>query len=992
MGARAHKNAVIRCVTLLALFLAGLVSAPAAHAVSLPAVPGSLLTGPSDDSAQEVTRSYLRDAASFGRVRPDLADLRLVARDVDPDGITHLRFNQVLGGVESFDRGVEAHVNGAGRLISISSSVVPGAELGTVHPRLDAREGLAEARSAVRGDESVGRPRLRWTMDDGRPVLAWQSFVEGRGGSYFDVLVTADTGELLSKRGLDAELGETRYFTRDPDHTPAPATVTMPLSWFNDSAGGTRLWGNNARTYADPGNENPDPGNEEGGTRVQIPSSNGSPSSPDWLYTPSHDFPGASPCPVSGCTWNSADPGTQTVNQFQAGSNLHVLVNRFHDHLAGSPIGFDEASGNFQMVNASGNGIGGDYLRAELNDGSGLNNARMMTPPEGTPPRMQMYLFSQSNTNGSDAAEVVYHEYTHGLSNRLVVDAGGSTNLTTNQASMMGEGWSDFYAQDLLVSEGTTPDTPNPGELTVGSYLNGSAAGVRAKPIDCPVDDSGVPGCDGTRGAPVAGGFTYGDLAGTNNTTPHNGGEIWSETLWDIREALGRQTALRLVTGGMRLIPGPPSMLDGRDAILQQAVAMRTAPGSPDDFFPALWQIFADRGLGAGASTPDANSTTPTESFSLPTGLQAGTTIVSDPRPGGDGDGRIEAGERFRVDQEVKAAGLDPVSGVSGTMSSGDPAVIIEDGSASWPSVPYGGSAFNSDELAGRLPAGVCSVTSPVTIDVSSPAGGTAKTVFLDPRPGSAQEIPLNDATAGPPGVPGVTTAGYKAFADGPITDVDVRIDDLRHTYLEDLQISVVHQGVSVPLLDAFGGDGQNVFDAIFDDEAAGLPLSTPVTGRVKPAGSLSAFDGLPAAGLWQLRIVDSTANDTGVLRKWGINSPQTGCDQGAPPPDDPVLDTTAPVIGKVKVSLKRVKRSKRKKATFRFSVNEPAKVELKLTRTVKGIRKGRRRTSRRVHTAGKVTMKLGRPLVKGHYRVAFKATDSASNRSKPRVVRFRLK
>ena len=55
----------------------------------------------------------------------------------------------------------------------------------------------------------------------------------------------------------------------------------------------------------------------------------------------------------------------------------------------------------------------------------------MITPPEldanGDPepcraPQMQMYLFGgpRHDVNGGDDAEIVYHEYTHGLSNRLV--------------------------------------------------------------------------------------------------------------------------------------------------------------------------------------------------------------------------------------------------------------------------------------------------------------------------------------------------------------------------------------------------------------------------------------------------------------------------------------------------------------------------------------------------------------------------------------------
>ena len=43
------------------------------------------------------------------------------------------------------------------------------------------------------------------------------------------------------------------------------------------------------------------------------------------------------------------------------------------------------------------------------------------------------------------------HEYTHGLSQRLV---GGGTGLYEPQSQGMGEGWSDFYAITLLSQPG----------------------------------------------------------------------------------------------------------------------------------------------------------------------------------------------------------------------------------------------------------------------------------------------------------------------------------------------------------------------------------------------------------------------------------------------------------------------------------------------------------------------------------------------------------
>ncbi len=73
------------------------------------------------------------------------------------------------------------------------------------------------------------------------------------------------------------------------------------------------------------------------------------------------------------------------------------------------------------------------------NSGNGLpdknhfDNANMSTPPDGKSPTMQMYLFRAApgtpllpSANGGDDAEVVYHEYTHGLSGRLVLYPDGT--------------------------------------------------------------------------------------------------------------------------------------------------------------------------------------------------------------------------------------------------------------------------------------------------------------------------------------------------------------------------------------------------------------------------------------------------------------------------------------------------------------------------------------------------------------------------------------
>jgi PKD repeat protein len=79
-------------------------------------------------------------------------------------------------------------------------------------------------------------------------------------------------------------------------------------------------------------------------------------------------------------------------------TNLFYMNNMMHD--VWYRYGFDEASGNFQQNNYGNGGQSGDYVRAETQDGSGVNNANFATPPDGLRPRMQMYVWPFSSSTG----------------------------------------------------------------------------------------------------------------------------------------------------------------------------------------------------------------------------------------------------------------------------------------------------------------------------------------------------------------------------------------------------------------------------------------------------------------------------------------------------------------------------------------------------------------------------------------------------------------
>jgi hypothetical protein len=152
-----------------------------------------------------------------------------------------------------------------------------------------------------------------------------------------------------------------RELLTDP-HDPEAS----PYGWHDTDAqeGGEYeiTQGNNAHAYLDSENNNSSAGDEpQGGAELIF------------------DFPFD----------QSSEPDTYKE---AAITQLFYSVNFIHDFTF--HYGFDEAGGNFQHRNYSGEGQGSDHVRAEGQDGSGTDNANFSTPSDGANPRMQMYLWN----------------------------------------------------------------------------------------------------------------------------------------------------------------------------------------------------------------------------------------------------------------------------------------------------------------------------------------------------------------------------------------------------------------------------------------------------------------------------------------------------------------------------------------------------------------------------------------------------------------------
>ncbi len=85
------------------------------------------------------------------------------------------------------------------------------------------------------------------------------------------------------------------------------------------------------------------------------------------------------------------------VNTDAAVTNLFYWCNLMHD--VWYHYGFDELSGNFQQNNNGVGGLGGDYIVADAQDGSGVNNANFSISEEGQIPRIQMFEWLSNNSD-----------------------------------------------------------------------------------------------------------------------------------------------------------------------------------------------------------------------------------------------------------------------------------------------------------------------------------------------------------------------------------------------------------------------------------------------------------------------------------------------------------------------------------------------------------------------------------------------------------------
>ena len=592
------------------------------------------LTAPSAQAPVTIAEQYLRSHAADLGITPSDVNNYLVTTNyvTQVTGATTLTFAQSLHGLAVANANYNITVMPNGQLLSVMGGFVPGLtaranQISTV-PGMSAQNALAAASNAlglqlsestVRNGAggsfmltapSVSRDeieaKLHYVATAGNNVsLAWNLTLRIPDGSHwYNVSVDSTTGQLvLINNYFDNASYEVfaspatnpndspRTIAIDPHEvSPTPLINPSPFGWHdtNGSSGAefTTTQGNNVNAYADRnGDDISDVGSQpNGGADL--------------------DFTG----PLVQIDLGQA-PSTYTAG---AVANLFYWNNLSHDvHYL---YGFDEAARNFQVNNYGRGGAGNDSVNAEAQDGSGLNNANFGTPPDGNSPVMQMFEWDTTATglDGDLDAEVIIHEYGHGVSNRLTGNANG---LIALQSRGMGEGWSDFWAL-MLTQEAAAETTTGRGIATYvfGQPLTG--LGIRDFRYDFDITNPNLE--------------TFNHYNTQSGPQVHTAGTRWAAVLWDINKLLidrygfepnvsdttsnaGNIQALKLVMNALKIQPLNPTFIQARDAIL---MADQMLFGGAN--FADLWTAFARRGLGVGASTANSDSITITTSIVTP--------------------------------------------------------------------------------------------------------------------------------------------------------------------------------------------------------------------------------------------------------------------------------------------------------------------------------------------------------------------------------------
>jgi extracellular elastinolytic metalloproteinase len=280
---------------------------------------------------------------------------------------------------------------------------------------------------------------------------------------------------------------------------------------------------------------------------------------------------------------------------FAANSKEQVLLNAFfycnflHDFFL--MLGFGEAEGNFQLKNATTTKGGNDRLELRVFDQKSFHIADMRAKNDGEKAQLSLNR-APSNEPSALHAELVIHEYTHGVVHRMVGGRIPIAILTQQQSIAMDEGWADYFAITLRNRY-----------LAAPNYNFADWAGI----------------FDGARSASYAPNVQRDYGAIKPHMSVNAAGEIFAAALIRFNEFLGQKLGnpdrghcigWRAVVESLRIVTGDPHFLQGREALLAAVGELELGavitPAEAAHARDAAREGFAANGMGRNARSVSA--------------------------------------------------------------------------------------------------------------------------------------------------------------------------------------------------------------------------------------------------------------------------------------------------------------------------------------------------------------------------------------------------
>ncbi|MBL1221278.1 T9SS-dependent M36 family metallopeptidase [Chryseobacterium sp. L7] len=374
---------------------------------------------------EQVIKEYVNSEKTFQRINPELKVFTIV----NVDHSTSLKgdvvgIQQTVNGIPVFGSSANVLIR-EDKVLSFADTFIKTYPSRVKGKQNAGKEGLvAEAAEKINGYSTApnieGREEPLKTQSvyfakDGELILGYRFDVKEKGtGAMWDVIISTDDGTILytEKRTLSCNFHEDAYehhtemfhpvqgpvhlnygsgkgsnnFVLVPDNAsynvlPFPVEAptfgsrallnnpweitASPEGWHSDGTNTyTNTRGNNVYAYTDENNTNTPQFSPDGGTARNF-------NFPMDVSLPAQNYKSAS-----------------VTNLFYVNNKVHDVFYKF---------GFTETAKNFQTNNFGKGSSQGDAVLAEAWDGGGYNNANFSPTADGTPPRMQMYLWEPDN-------------------------------------------------------------------------------------------------------------------------------------------------------------------------------------------------------------------------------------------------------------------------------------------------------------------------------------------------------------------------------------------------------------------------------------------------------------------------------------------------------------------------------------------------------------------------------------------------------------------